>query len=71
METNTTSYIKTDENKVINEKCIRWVKQMDECLFVCTKSTGCNDFVSRHRDSHKVCKSNNPESYAKLIKLFD
>jgi len=71
METNTTSYIKTDENIVINEQCIRWIKQMDECLFVCTKSTGCNDFVGRHRSTHKVCKSSNPESYAKLNKLFD
>ena len=26
------SYLKTDDNKLINEKCITWVKKMNECL---------------------------------------
>jgi hypothetical protein len=63
METN---FIKTDNNKIINEKCIRWVKKMDECLEVCIKSDGCRDGVN----THKICKLNNPNSYEKLNRLF-
>ena len=36
------NYIKTDDNKIVNESCIRWVKKMGDCLEVCTKTTGCN-----------------------------
>lgn len=62
-----TSYIKTDDNKIINESAIRWVKKMSECLEVCTKSIGC----STGTDTHKICKINNPESYHKLNKHFE
>jgi len=60
-------YIRTDENKVINEKYIRWVKKMDECLTVCIKANGCIDGVN----THKICKINNYNSYIQLIKLFE
>lgn len=61
------SYIKTDDNEIINEKCIKWVKKMDDCLKVCTKSSGCKSTLE---DTHKICKINNPESYDKLNKHF-
>jgi len=35
MESNS-SYIKTDNNIFINEKCIVWVRKMDNCLKVGT-----------------------------------
>ena len=60
-------YIKADDNKVINEKAILWIKKIDECLEVCTKSTGCN---IQNGDTHKICKLNNPRSYNKLNSLF-
>ncbi len=60
------SYIKTDENKIINEKYIRWVKKIDECLKVCNKLDGC-DIGS----THTICKLYNPESYEKLNKHFN
>jgi hypothetical protein len=60
------SYIKTDDNKIINEIHIRWVKKMSDCLQVCTKSIGCDTV-----DTHKICKSNNIESYNKLNKHFE
>ena len=63
MESN---YIKTDDNKIINEKCIRWVKKMDECLQICTKSDGCTGDIN----THKLCKLNNPNSYEKLNRIF-
>ena len=67
MDNKQVSYIKTDDNKVINEKSIRWVKKMSECLEVCIRTNGCREQVN----THKICKSNNPESYNKLNSLFD
>ena len=67
MENNTNGYIKTDENKVINQKHIRWIKKMNECLEVCTKSNGC--IVKK--DTHRICKLYTPDSYNKLNRLFE
>ena len=67
MKNNKVSYIKTDDNKVLNEQCIKWVKKMNECLEVCVRTNGCREGVNTHR----ICKLNNPESYKKLNKLFD
>ena len=39
MENSKTAYLKTDENKYINESCIRWVRKMDDCLEVCIKTS--------------------------------
>ena len=58
-------YIKTDDS-VINEKTIRWVKKMNNCLYVCNKGNGCS-----LRDTHKICKFNSLNSYNKLNKLFE
>ena len=41
MVNNSVSYIKADNNIIINEKCIAWVKKMEDCLEVCAKTTGC------------------------------
>jgi hypothetical protein len=65
---NNTLYLKTDDNKIINEKCIRWVKKMNDCLEVCTKSTGCDINTG---GTHKICKLNSLESYNKLNKYFE
>jgi hypothetical protein len=68
MEENQNTFIKADDNKIINEKCIRWVKKMSECLEVCTKSTGCDIDTG---GTNKICKLNNPDSYNKLNKYFE
>jgi hypothetical protein len=67
MENNKVSYLKTEDGKIINETCIKWVQKVHNCLEVCTKSTGCSIFY----DTHKICKFNNPESYNKLNKHFE
>lgn len=67
MENNKVSYLKTDDNKIINERCIVWAKKMDECLDVCIKMDGC--FVGS--GTHRICKVNNIDSYNKLNKNFD
>jgi len=64
------SYIKADGNTLINEKCIRWVRKMDECLEVCTKSTGCGTRWTGISDTIRICKVNNPDSYDKLNFYF-
>ena len=33
IDNNTTTYIKADNNVVVNEKYIRWIKKVDECMF--------------------------------------
>jgi hypothetical protein len=67
MENNKALFIKTDDNKIINEKYIRWIKKINECLEVCTKSNGCYGF---REDTHKICKLNSPFSYNKLNENF-
>jgi len=66
---NNNLYIKADDNKIINEKFIRWLKKIDECIEVCTKSDGCASGISG--TTHKICKLNNPTSYEKLNTLFN
>ena len=76
MRTSTThisqTYIKADDNTLLNEKCITWVKQMDECLIVCVKKDGCDgrDWLSMKTSTHKICKINNPDSYKKFNDMF-
>jgi hypothetical protein len=61
------SYLKTDDNKIINEKYIRWVLKMNECLEVCTKSDGCN---YNGQNTHTICKNKSYDSYSKLNEHF-
>jgi hypothetical protein len=64
-------YIKTDNNNIIiNEKCIQWVRKIGECLEICTKTTGCS-VKNNGADTHKICKLNNLDSYNKLNKYFE
>lgn len=63
------SYIKADNNKIINEKMIRWVRKIDECLEVCSKNMGC--FGNGQGDTHIICKQNNSDSYNYLNKYFE
>lgn len=67
METKTNSYIKADNNIVINEHYIRWIKKIDECLEVCTKQSGCMPGT----ETQRICKINTPDSYHKLNVSFD
>ena len=60
-------YLKTDNNKIISERHIKWVKKMGECFEVCTKSTGCNIV---NKDTHTICNQRNPDSYNKLNAHF-
>lgn len=63
------SYIRADGNKIINEKCIRWVVKMDECLEICAKPNGCY-IDKKSKDTITLCRINNPNSYDKFNKWF-
>ena len=65
---NNQKYIKADDNILINEKYIRWIKKMSDCLEVCSKTTGCN---IENGDTQKICKINNLDSFVKLNKHFE
>ena len=43
-------------------------KKMSDCLEVCMKTTDCSLI---HKDTHKICKVNNLDSYNKLNKRFE
>ena len=65
-KTKISSFIKADDGVIINEKYIRWIKKIDECLYVCTNPKGCN-----LDNTHKICKINSTYSYNKFDKYFD
>jgi hypothetical protein len=69
METpNKITYIRADNNVIINEMSIRWVKKMGDCLEVCSKQKGCTKVGY---DTIKICKINSLDSYNKLNKHFE
>jgi len=61
-------FIKADDNKIINEKCIRWVKKMGDCLEICSRSNGCSIEMGQ---THRIFKLNNNDSYNKLNAYFE
>lgn len=66
MENTNPTYIMADDKILINTKKIIWVKKYKECMYVCTKSSGCNSF-----SAHKICKKNTIDSYLKLNTHFE
>lgn len=73
-KSNQSNYIKADNNKIINEAQIRWVKQMDDCLYVCTKSDGCyiNYVKPTRTNTLTICKLNSlKNSYTYLREKFE
>ena len=67
MEENQNTFIKADDNRVINQKFIRWIQKIDQCLEICTKHDGCQI----GNGTSRLCKLNNPDSYDKLNKYFE
>ena len=65
------TFLKTQDNRIINERHIRWVKKVEECFEVCMKSNGCKGGLGGFMDIHRVCKKNHPSSYDKLIHYFE
>lgn len=63
-------YFKTDNNTIINKIHIKWIKKTNNCLDICRKSEGCTPFSIYGSDTHRICKLNNPNSYAKIDDFF-
>ena len=66
MENTNPTYIMADDNTLINVKKIHSVKKYKECLYVCTKSSGCSSF-----SAYKICTKKNMDSYLKLNTYFE
>ena len=62
-------YIKTDDNAVINEKYIKWIRKIGDCVEVCMKSNGCS--ATSPGEKHQICKLYSLDSYNKLNKYFE
>ena len=68
------SFLRTDDNKIINITCIRWVKKMNECLEICIKTDGCNNNIDNDQlknNTHRICKIYNLNDYNRLNKYFE
>lgn len=62
-------FIKADGNIIIKKKMIRWIKKIDECLYICSNQSGCSEDV-KDTTTLKLCKANNPTDYEVLNKKF-
>ena len=62
-------YIKADDDVIINEKQIRWIKKINDCMEICSKQSGCS-LNNGAEETHKVCKINNLETFLRLDKKF-
>ena len=54
-------YFNLADNVIIKEAAIRWVKQLDECLYVCSRSDGCG--MNYYGGALKVCKKTDKQNY--------
>lgn len=66
---NTNNFVRCDGNRIVNMDFVRWISQRDQCFYLCSKFDGC---ISEYpyKDTQTVCKSNNKESYFKLLNMF-
>ena len=65
-KSNVVNYIKMDNNTLVNESAIRWVRKIDECMKICTRSDGCS-----LKNTHSLCKNTNADSYNYLQRFFE
>jgi hypothetical protein len=67
--TTNTAFIRIDENTIINLNYTQWIKQIDDCMYLCNKVYGCDEKTLY--GTHKICKTgNNSVSYTKLEKIY-
>jgi len=65
-------FVRLEKNIVLRESAIRWMKQMEECLYIFSKSDGCHinesylhiEFVNQQTpqviiDCYSILKTNN------------
>lgn len=66
-EERNTDFIKFNDDLVLNKKYIRWIKKVHDCMYICTKSDGCNNW-----SSHVICSSNENQKkdFDKINQIF-
>ena len=64
------NYIHVDGNKIVNKIHIRWIKKVEECMYICVKSNGYDDSSMIHENTHKACKNVSRDTYNRLNSKF-
>jgi hypothetical protein len=65
-----TKYIRSDNGTMIHDRAIVWMRQIEECIHVCTRKTGCSEHPVQGT-THSICKGLSPTTYAKLVQITD
>jgi hypothetical protein len=68
-EERNTDFIIFDDGLVLNKNHIRWIKKIHDCMYICTKSSGCSESA---RSSHVICSSNENQKkdFDKINQIF-
>ena len=61
------TYVKTDDNRIINEIQIKWAAKVKDCFEICVRADGCRI----GRNTHKLCMLNNLDNYNKMNAHFE
>lgn len=62
-------FLKTDDNTCVNENAIYWMRKLDKCIYVCTRSVGCG-YHPIQGHTHKICEDVSTESFRHLLTQF-
>jgi hypothetical protein len=64
----TSQFIKLNDNTIINENYIQWMKKIGDCIYMCNKVYGCDEATLY--GAHRICKTENLKTYSKIEKYF-
>jgi hypothetical protein len=64
------TFIKINDDTLVNQNYIQWMKQVGDCIYICNKVYGCDE--KSLYGTYKICKSgDNFKSYSILKKKFN
>ena len=66
-------YINLSHDVIVKEAAIRWVKQYNDCLYVCAKSEGCSydpNAMFGMSGTLSVCRKNDRVNYDSLCEYL-
>ena len=62
--------IEEEKSKMLDEKCIQWIKKMNACIDYCSKKTSCRKPFSLWCDidnMYEICKNSKINNYNKNV----
>ncbi len=63
-------YIRTDNGTLIHERAILWMRRVEECIHLCSRTVGCSEHPVQG-NTHRICKDFSPETYNRLKRITD